>query len=132
MFAKVSLKSFIYEFTERFFFFPNRKTREIFEKYMIESVFPYSVLTETDSICIFFIFICKLSCSVPNEKSRDVSFEVIANNDVLNQFDTSHEFCDQFKLNNINLRKKLGYFSIEKIDRQCLVTVSVNPKKYFE
>ena len=40
MFAKLSLKSFVYEFTETFFF-PNLKTREIYEKCMIESIFSF-------------------------------------------------------------------------------------------
>ena len=33
---------------------------------------------------------------------------------------------------NINLKKKLGYFSIENIDDPCVVTIAVNPKEYFE
>ena len=35
-------------------------------------------------------------------------------------------------MRNTNLRKKLGYFSIENIDEPYLVTVAVNPKEYFE
>ena len=70
----------------RYIFFPNQKARE-----MIESMFRYSVLTDTDSICIFIIFICKPSCNDSNEKFRSV-FEVIINIEVLNRFDTSHEF----------------------------------------
>ena len=70
----------------RYIFFPNQKARE-----MIESMFRYSVLTDTDSICIFIIFICKPFCNDSNEKFRNV-FEVIINIEVLNRFDTSHEF----------------------------------------
>ena len=99
---------------------------------MIELIFSYSVLTDIDSICIFFIFICKSSCNVPNEKFRDVLFEVIINNKILNWLDTSHEFCGRFTVRNKDLRKKLGYFAIENIDDPCLVTVAVNPKEYVE
>ena len=34
-------------------------------------------------------------------------------------------------MRNTNLRKKLRSFSIENIDDPCLVTIAVNPKKYF-
>ena len=95
-------------------------------RYMIESIFPYSVLTDTDCICIFYIFICKPSCNVPNEKFCDVLFEVIINNKILHWFGTSHEFGDRFNVKNKDLRKKLSYF--ENIDDPCLVTVAVNPK----
>ena len=99
---------------------------------MTGSVIPYSDLTDTDSICIFFIFICKPSCNVPNEHFPNVLFEVIISNKILNRFDTSHKFLDQFNVRNKDLRKKLGYFAIEDIDDLCFVTVAVNPKEYFE
>lgn len=35
-------------------------------------------------------------------------------------------------MRNANLRKKLGYFSIENIDDPYLVIVAVKPKEYFE
>ena len=53
MFAKVSLESFVYDLTQ-LCFFPNKKTKENYNKYMIEQIFPYSILTDTDSICVFF------------------------------------------------------------------------------
>lgn len=99
---------------------------------MIELIFSYSVLTDIDSICIFFIFICKSSCNVPNEKFRDVLFEVIINNKILNWLDTSPKFCGRFTVRDKDLRKKLGYFAIENIDDPCLVTFAVNPKEYVE
>ena len=99
---------------------------------MIESIFPYSLLTNTDSICIFFISISKPSCTFPNEQFHNVLFEVMINNKVLNRFDTSHEFLDQFNVRNKDLRKKLSYFAIKNIDGPCIVTVVINPKEYFE
>ena len=92
----------------------------------------YSLLTDTDSICSFFIFICKPSCNIPNEKFRDALFEVIINSKILNRFDTSHKFWDRFNVRNKDLRKKFGYFAIENIDDPCIVTVAINPKEYFE
>ena len=54
-FAKVLLENLIYDLTETFFF-PNAQTKEICNCRMIEIIFPYSIPTDTDSICIFFIF----------------------------------------------------------------------------
>ena len=114
MFGKISLKSFVYEFTKTFFF-PNQKTREIYQKYMIEQIFPYSVLTDTDSICIFFVLSCKPSCNIPNKTFCDVLFEVIIKNKILNGFDISHEFWDQFNGRNKDLRKNSGIFQLKTL-----------------
>ena len=105
MFAKVSQVIFTYEFTETFFF-PYKKTRGIYDKYMIERVLPYGVLTDTDSICIFFIFICKPEGSLPNAKFRDVLFEVIVENEILHRFDISHKFWERYSVRNASLKKK--------------------------
>ena len=131
MFAKLSLESFAYDFAETFFF-PNQKTKEIYNKYMTERIFPYSVLKDTDSICVFFIFISKPESSLPDGKFRDVLFEVIKEHGILHWFDTSHKLWENFSARDESLKKKLGYFSIKKIDDPCVVTVAVNPKEYFE
>ena len=56
MFAKLSLRSFIYEMLETFSF-PDKKVQEIFQKYGIEKVHIYHVLTDTDSTCLKFLFV---------------------------------------------------------------------------
>ena len=111
MFAKISMESFTYDLTETFFF-PGKKTREIYDKYMIERIFPYSLLTDTDIICVFFIFICKPESSLPDGKFRDVLFEVIKENEILHQLDMSHKFWEKFSARDDSLKKKLGYYSI--------------------
>ena len=58
MFAKLSLKSFIYSLVE-LLAFPEENTivSEIFDKYEIERIFCYHVLTDTNSTSIQFIII---------------------------------------------------------------------------
>ena len=73
MFAKVLLESFVYDLTETFSF-PNARANEIYNYYMIERVFPSSTLTDTDSIYMFFIFICKPESCAPDSVFRDVLF----------------------------------------------------------
>ena len=127
-FAKVSLESFVYDLTETFFF-PNKKIKKFFNKYMIERIFPYSILTDTDSICVFFIFICKPESCTPDSQFRDVLFEIIINNDILHRFAISHKFWEKYSVRNESVRKKLSYFLIENIDDPCIVTVAVNPQR---
>ena len=99
---------------------------------MIEIIFQYSILTDTDSICLFFIFICKPESCAPDSVFWNVLFEVKIKNDVLHRFDTSHKFWEKYGVRNEHLKITLGYFSIENIDDRYVVTVAVNPKEYFE
>ena len=39
MLAKVSLESFVYDLTKTFFF-PNTQTKDLYNDYMIEKIFP--------------------------------------------------------------------------------------------
>ena len=48
MFSKLSLMSFIYVVAEAFSF-PNEKVKKIYDKYLIEKVYIYHMLTDTDS-----------------------------------------------------------------------------------
>ena len=56
MLAKLSLMSFIYEMLETFYF-PDTKVQKFFDKYLIEKVYIYHVLTDADSTCVQFLFI---------------------------------------------------------------------------
>ena len=56
MFAKLSLMSFIYEIIETFCF-PDKKVQQIYDKYLIEKVHSYHVLTDTDSTWLQSLFI---------------------------------------------------------------------------
>ena len=132
LFAKVSLESSVYDPTE-ICFFPSKRTKEIYNYYMIERIFPYSILTDRGSICISLIFICKLESCAPDLVFRDFLFEVIVKNDVLNKFDTLRKFWEKYGVRNEHLKKKLGYFSIETIDDLCGVTDALNKNsKFFE
>ena len=130
MFAKLSLKSFVYELAEILFFLSN-KTKAIYGNYMIEQVFPYSVLTDTGSISFFFIFICKTESNTPEEKFTDVLFQFICENKVLHKFDISHKFWEMFGVRNTSLKKKLGYAVESTVDHSNII-IALNPKEYLE
>ena len=63
------------------------------------------MLTDTDSICLFFIFICKPENNTSDEKFKDVLFEVICKNEILHRFSASHEFLEKFGVRNTSLKK---------------------------
>ena len=91
MFAKLFLMSFIYEVLETFCF-PDEKAEKIYEKYLIEKVYMYHILTDTDSTCLQFLFVSDPSSNIVDAKYREIIFEVINASEIYNRFDTSHEF----------------------------------------
>ena len=69
MFAKLSLKSFIYDLIE-IFCFPQKEIVELYKKCLIEQVEILHILTDTDSTAIQFIFISDPNSDLPEEKFR--------------------------------------------------------------
>ena len=95
MFAKLPLKSFIYKISDTFCFL-KENIEEIYEKYMIERVEIFYVLTDTDTTSLKFMFISDLNSEVPKDKFRDIIFEVIIASKIYNRFDSCHKFWDIF------------------------------------
>ena len=91
MFAKISLKSFLYDLIETIVF-PNKLTKEIYKIHGIDYVYVYQILTETDSTSLQFIIVCDENSQTKDREYRDVIFEVISKSEVIKRFDTSHEF----------------------------------------
>ena len=71
------------------------------------------MLTDTDSTSIMFQTTSDFENNVPDDKFRDVIFEVIVENEFYDTFDTSHEYWDKFKARKIELEKRLGYFKLK-------------------
>ena len=76
MFSKISIQSFVYDLVD-VFMFPDEDVKKIYENNEIEKCFLFQNLTNTDSTLVFFLFVCKLSCSIDEEKARDVIFDVL-------------------------------------------------------
>ena len=108
MFAKLSLKGFIYDLIETFVL-TNAKTREIYNKNNIEYVYIYQILTDTDSAALKFLFICDEKSIKNDHEYRDAIFEVISSNDILKRSDTSHKFWEKFDSRDEKTRKRLVY-----------------------
>ena len=64
MFAKLSLKSFIYLLAETLHF-PDEIVFKIYNKYQIEKIICYHILTDTDSTSLQFIILSDTSSDFP-------------------------------------------------------------------
>ena len=85
MFAKLSLKSFICSLAE-LFMFPeeNEVVQKVYDKYLIEKILVYHILTDTDSTSIQFIAISKLESTFTENEFRNILFEIISKNEIRN------------------------------------------------
>ena len=88
MFAKLSLKSFIYDLSE-IFCFPTKEIINIYKKYLIQKVQVFHIPTDIDRTAFKFIFISNLNRDVLEEKFRDIIFEFIIASKIYKRFDAS-------------------------------------------
>ena len=95
MFAKLSLKDFIYSLTE-ILSFPDSIVKKIYEKYQIDRIICYHILTDTDSTFLLFVILSDPASSFPECDIRDIIFEVIVKTEIFKRFDTSHPFWKKF------------------------------------
>ena len=97
MFSKTSIQSFVSDLID-IFMFPDDVVKEIYKKYEIQKWFLFQNLTDTDSNSLFFIFICKLLCSVNEKTARNIIFKLLTKSKVLNRLDLSDDFWEQFSV----------------------------------
>ena len=131
MFAKVSLKSFIYDMID-VFCFPTLEVRNIYDRNGILKWHMYLNLTNTVSCLLFFIFICKLECCIKESKSRNLIFEVLKQSKMRKRLDVSHVLWEQFGMRDKSLKKQMGLYKTESTDNANICAISINPKEYFE
>ena len=51
---------------------------------------------------------------------------------IFNWLDLSDSFWDQFGVRNEKLKKQVGLFEIENINKSNIVTIALNQKEYYE
>lgn len=78
------------------------------------------------------MFVSDASSDITKSKHRYIIFEVIIASEIDNRFDSSREYWENFNARKENLGKYLGYFEIEHIGDPCILTITCNPKEYFE
>ena len=131
IFSKVSIKSLVYDLID-VFMFPNADIKKIYYEYNVQKCYLYQNLKDTDNSSVFFVFICDLSCSVDERKSRDIIFKVMKKSKIFDRLDLQDDFWNQFEIQNKQLRKQVGLLEIESIDKPNIITIALNPKEYYE
>ena len=112
MFAKLSLKSFIYDLSE-IFCFPTKEIFNICKKYLVQKVQVFHIPTDIDRTAFKFIFISNLNRDVLEEKFRDIIFEFIIASKIYKRFDSS---------------RILGLFWVEKREQEKKARLLQNRK----
>ena len=95
MFAKLSLKSFVYNMID-IFCFPDETIQEIYNHYLIQKCFLYQNLTDTHTTSLFFNFISNVDRSFAESKAREIIFECMKKSKIAKRLDISDEFWKQF------------------------------------
>lgn len=97
MFAKLSLKLFIYSLAE-LLSFPeeNELVRKIYNFYQIKRIFVYQILTDADSTSLQFVVISSVQITFTEEQVRDILFEIFSKTEIRNRFDKSDKFWERF------------------------------------
>ena len=107
MFAKLSIKSFVYDMID-VFCFPNEMIKEIYHRNQIQKCFLYQNLTDTDSTSLFFVFICNIESSLPESEARNVIFDCMINSKIFERLDLSDDFWKKFNVQDKSKKKRDG------------------------
>ena len=133
MFAKLSLKSFVYTLVVPLHFpEENPIVASIYEKYTIGQKSCYQILTDTDSTSTQFIIVSDPASTYPECNVRDILFEIFSKTEIRERFDKSDEFWRRFNVHDPKDQKVLDLYEVEHTDHPCYVTLAVNPKEHFE
>ena len=112
--------------------FPNPEIQEIYKSYKVNRCYLYQNLTDTESTSMFFVFMCGLNSCIREDKAQNIIFKVMLKSKMFDRLDLSAEFYKQFNCRDKNLRKQVGFFEIENIDKPNVITVALNPEEYYE
>ena len=112
MFAKLSLKSFVYDMID-VFCFPDNEIQQIYDYYQIEKCFLYQNLTDTDSASLFFTFICKLESFVAESEARNIIFQGLKKSKILKRLDLSMIFGKNLMFMIIRQKNKWDYMKLK-------------------
>ena len=131
MFAETSLKGFVYDMID-VFMYPDDAVQKIYKKHQVKTCKLYQNLTDADGTSLTFVFICNHESTICEKDSRRIIFEVMIASKILNRLELSDDFWAQFDVQNKKLKKQVGLHEIESINNPNILTISINPKEYFE
>ena len=99
---------------------------------MIERILVFHILTDTDSTSTQVVAVSRIDSTFTEPEFRTILFKIFLRIEIRERFDKSDEFWKNFGVHDSSNQKVLGLYKVENINDPCLVTLAVNPKKYFE
>ena len=90
------------------------------------------MLKDTDSTSLKFIFISDRNSETPENRFRDIIFEIIMSSEIYKRFDSSHEFWDICEARKEQKKENSSTLKLNIIDNPCILTLAVNPKECLE
>ena len=80
-----------------------------------------------------FLIHCDRGLQVSEKDARKIIFEVVMIvSKIINRLDLSDDFWAQFGVQNKKIKKQVGLHEIKSINNPNILTISINPKEYFE
>ena len=129
MFAKMFLKSFVYDMID-VFCFPTEKVKMICNKYYIIKCHLYLNLTDMDSCLCFFNFICKKECNIKESQLINLILQILKQSKIAERLDVSDPFWSQFEMPDENVKKQMGFYEIENISNANICIIAVNERVF--
>ena len=111
MFSKISLVRFAYDIVD-VFAFPDDDVKGVFPKVDVTKSYLYLILTDVDSVSLQFIFICKVSCGITEEKASELIFEILIKLKIKGCLDLSENFWVSFNAQKKGRKKNLVFIFI--------------------
>ena len=87
--------SFVYELIETSYFL-DENVKKMYQKLLIEKVYIYQVLAETESTCLKLLFVSSTDSDIPDKKFRDIIFEIIVDSTIYDRFDSRNDSWEKF------------------------------------
>ena len=97
-----------------------KNLKKFYKSCKIQKCFLFQNLADTSRTSVFFVFICYLSCSINEEKSRDIIFQVLTKSKILERLDLSDDFWERIGVKNESSKKQIGLYEIENINANVL------------
>ena len=106
MFAKLSLRSFIYSLAE-LLMFPDENdiVRKIYDEYLIERILVFHILTDTDSTSIQFVAISKIDSPFTEPEFTLILFKIFLRTEIRDRFDKSDNFWKDLTYTTFQIKK---------------------------
>ena len=104
MFAKMSLKSFVYDLTDVFCFLME-EVRKLYNQHDIIKCHINLNLTDTNSCSMLFNFISKKEFNIKDSDLRKLIFKILKHSKIAERLNVLNKFWEQLKMLNEKVKK---------------------------